>query len=994
VSDRVVEVAASSTDGTQYGTGFVVASQLVLTAGHVVTGTDRVTVRALADGVVRTCRILWYGSATDAALLEVVDSGRRHDPVRMGRFVAADEVACQFVGFPRFQLDRDVGNDTEQVYGTISPVTGAVSGRWQVRVTGEVPPAGWTGVAGAAVFTAEFLVGIVTEELRGFTPRRLRVEPVWRVVAEAGFAASWQQATGTPPPELEAADLGGALVTRNAPPPVRSPGAVLRPEVAAVRFTGRAAELEQMLDWCQGDGLRVHLVTGPAGAGKSRLALHLSALLRRSGWMAGGLRPAATGVDRLNRLTQPMLCVVDYAETRGDELAALLEAVRHELSGAPLRLLLLARTDREWYERLQSRFALLVPDPIRLGPLAGTDDGASFAAAARDIAAAVRALPRGWPIGDPEALRPPDQPARSPLALQATALAALLQSGSSALAVPEGSSVWEVLLRHERAYWDRAAHSHGITLPDGTRSELVAATVLCEPRDRGEARGVAGQVLRAGDPHEPGPRSVAEWLRDLYPSWVPGDGFWDGPRPDRLAEHLVMNTLADEPDLPVRVLSGASAQQRTAALTVLSRASAHRAEAAEVLAGLLAALPDLAMVAVRVASRSEHPGPLVAAIDRLVSSGALTAEALWELDEEIPVATQVLSTVAVRSGQALVDACARLADRDPEQARELAVALHQYANRLTLADRFEEALAVHQHALDILVRDDGPARESSALLAAMIGTAGAYADAGRADEAVDMLRTVVAALSANGALAEPDQLPWRVILFGALAARLVEAGRLADAVEAGVEAVESARRAVARTVESGVVLLSAALTGWQAVLAAAGRDYDAAAAADELVGICRARPGTGELSAELGWALNKLADRLGPIGQLERQLAAARESTAIFRALAAVDRDARLPDLAEALSRLHRCLYRTGHRDESVEACAEHVAVLRTLASLAPGRYRMKLSDALDEYAERLAGADCVEDARAAVAEADLLRDRPPGNGTTHHAGLSADLRR
>ncbi|MEU3936018.1 AAA family ATPase [Streptomyces sp. NPDC029044] len=973
---RVLEVSAESAGGLRYGTGFALSARLVLTARHVVADADRISVRALGDDTVRSCRRVWTGDRTDAALLEVTCGDLARDDVRLGGLAAFDEAVCRAVGFPRFQVDHGVGNDTEQVTGTIAPETGAVGGRWQMKVTGDVPPSRWEGLSGAAVFTAGVLIGLVTEALREFTPSRLRVEPLTRVTAEPGFADAWRRVTGSAPPALEAADLTSLVTTRDVVPHIGSPGALLRAEVGAVRFSGRESELGRLRQWCEGDGPRVHLVTGPAGAGKSRLALRLTAERRAAGEYAGTLRTPlpGTGLERLARLTRPVLCVVDYAETRQEELAALLSALRDRSEGASLRLLLLARTDRDWYERLRTEHGLLTPDPIRLGhhtdPAA--THGTAFAEAAHDLAAAVRRLPEAWPIGDPALLRPPPNAQESPLALQAAALVGLLQTGGSAVCVPEGTSVWEVLLRHERLYWDRAARSRDLGVSPELRSELVVAATLCAPRLLAEARRLAADVLRAADPLEPRPRLVADWLRDLYPG---ADGtFWDGLRPDRLAEHAVMNTLVEEPDLLVRLLRNAPDRQADAALTLLSRAGAHRPESAPVLRRLLTELPRLASRAARTAAGSEHPAPLVRAVEHVVEQEGLTEEELWDLEEVIPARTVVLGDVAVKVTEALATICARSA-RAGTTDRDLAfVALLRHAQRLSGAGREAEALAAHTKVFASAKETaESEGSLSTDVVVAATGLAQAYSDVGHHDDALRVTRMLAELVTDE--TEDRDLAGRHVTMLLTFGARLAEAGQTSAALEVVDQAVSTARWLTGAPASDD--LLGMALESRTRMLFIAGRPYEAVAAAQEAVTVRRAAaPAADRPDGQLGWCLRDLAQALGAIGAHTEELAALQESVLIHRELA--DDEHHRVGLPEALGELSRCLSRLGRPEEAVEAGAEQVALLRRLTSLAPERFEGDLGTALHEHAARLLDADRFTEARAASAEAERLRHEPP----------------
>jgi NAD-dependent SIR2 family protein deacetylase len=57
---------------------------------------------------------------------------------------------------------------------------------------------------------------------------------------------------------------------------VPRPSQLLRAEARIARFRSRADELEQLTAWCADVGVRAHLISGPAGVGKTRLALELA----------------------------------------------------------------------------------------------------------------------------------------------------------------------------------------------------------------------------------------------------------------------------------------------------------------------------------------------------------------------------------------------------------------------------------------------------------------------------------------------------------------------------------------------------------------------------------------------------------------------------------------------------------------------------------------------------------------------------------------------
>ncbi len=146
---------------------------------------------------------------------------------------------------------------------------------------------------------------------------------------------------------------------------------LLNAYVRATKFRGRKAQLDRLDAWARAETpVAVHVITGPGGAGKTRLALELIRRLDANhpdgdGWLAGFL----TGPEMRRFAAQknlgewgwqrPTLAVVDYAATDSEPLGLWLEELstneRRRRSGPPLRILLLERhaSPREgWLSRL------------------------------------------------------------------------------------------------------------------------------------------------------------------------------------------------------------------------------------------------------------------------------------------------------------------------------------------------------------------------------------------------------------------------------------------------------------------------------------------------------------------------------------------------------------------------------------------------------------------------------------------------------------------
>lgn len=142
--------------------------------------------------------------------------------------------------------------------------------------------------------------------------------------------------------------------------PVRdlNPSAWLRPDFGIVPLADRGNERADLAAWIgAAEPVSARLITGPAGQGKTRLALRLCQDLIRHGWLAGVVHDRATVGDLADAgtINKPMLFVVDNAEAHLDQVRALAAAlVDRPPTAPPARLLLLNRDHGEWLAGLRT----------------------------------------------------------------------------------------------------------------------------------------------------------------------------------------------------------------------------------------------------------------------------------------------------------------------------------------------------------------------------------------------------------------------------------------------------------------------------------------------------------------------------------------------------------------------------------------------------------------------------------------------------------------
>ena len=123
---------------------------------------------------------------------------------------------------------------------------------------------------------------------------------------------------------------------------------------------GRENELAELLAFLALDApFAWWLWTGPAGVGKSRLAVELCRAVSTT-WHAGFLREVDQSSLQGLRPLLPTLIVIDYAAQRSEWLSDTLLHLSQGIAGAPVRLLILERDDSgSWWDTVRrlNRFA-------------------------------------------------------------------------------------------------------------------------------------------------------------------------------------------------------------------------------------------------------------------------------------------------------------------------------------------------------------------------------------------------------------------------------------------------------------------------------------------------------------------------------------------------------------------------------------------------------------------------------------------------------------
>ncbi|WP_309894904.1 tetratricopeptide repeat protein [Archangium sp.] len=773
------------------------------------------------------------------------------------------------------------------------------------------------------------------------------------------------------------------------------PSALLnaRYEVVPFHRQGRETILAELERWCdEGPSVAVRLIHAEGGAGKTRLAIEWIHQHRKpKGWVAGFLPKDIPGdwFDRLWSRGQPVLVVIDYAESRSD-LREILQRVHRyseqERAGVlrRMRFLLLARNSGDWWQSLKQSdsglSALLDATPPReLPPLAieKVEREKVFHEAAEKFAEK-----RGKTYVKRASIPLSDEHFERVLYLHMAALASV-----DGLAF-EANTLMDVILDHEEHFWEIRARQTDVALAlqrSLARQVVVAATLRGGFADSSDASTVAGRLLeRALSDNE------QELLRLLHRIYQRTDNdsavFLPALEPDLIGEGMVLRvaspTTAEDrlpsawidrvcpPDEEARVVS--------TGMEVLGRASATQPSMVRpwlerLLAGPL--LPSRALLALQAAKaiglRTAFSALGDVLADRLESDGDVRLARELEA-AGIPGVTVSLGRVAEWTGRALLRALPPSAkERELDQRSKL---LNNQGVRLGELGRREEALEAMREAVDIrrsLAQHNSEAFRPD--LAGSLSNLGAmFRGLGRREEALEVTHESVGLYRA---LVHRNFDAFRPSLAGSLnnlGTILGELGRRDEALAAIREAVEVYRALAQRNPDVFRPDLAMVLNNLGNRLSELGLREEALEATREAVDIRRslAQRKPDAFQPNLAMGLNNLGNRLGELGRREEALDAMREAVAVCRALVQRNPDAFRPSLAMGLNNLGVLLSGMGRREEALEATREAVDIRRSLAQRNPDAFRPDLASCLNNLGAMLSELSRREEALEATREA------------------------
>ena len=338
------------------------------------------------------------------------------------------------------------------------------------------------------------------------------------------------------------------------------PGALLKAEYSIVPFHQREAEMQDLLAWCEADNkLAVRLYTGVGGMGKTRLAIELCRVVQHNlQWQTGFLRQRQASYYELERFAclqnkaNPVLIIVDYAETRRLELTLLLQAALH--ADSKIRIILLARSALDWWVQLRTANQgvgdLLMSRATQVIALQALGTTAkhreeSFFLAADSFTKQLKAPPL----------------LSLPQDLDAAYFDRVLLLHMQALISVEGKAtttglkgILDVILNRERHFWE--SHAKAVHLPVSLYKAIGIAiariTLLGGVKSREEVMEVLDYIPLLKDSRWHEKQLIIDLLHNLYPSSQTGKNanaqtyYIEPLQPDLLGEYLIQQYIQAE----------------------------------------------------------------------------------------------------------------------------------------------------------------------------------------------------------------------------------------------------------------------------------------------------------------------------------------------------------------------------------------------------------------------------------------------------------------
>lgn len=520
-------------------------------------------------------------------------------------------------------------------------------------------------------------------------------------------------------------------------------------------LTGRTNEMDELRAWAESEEFAAgRFITGPGGAGKTRLAAELAQELRGKGWTAGfidlphgGLPPTPVGKNGV-------LLIADYPDEKPDGVRTLLRALGGASTKVKIRLLLLTRdTPTRWLAEADQTDASDLFDDHPLTQAPPLDQEAAWS-----VFTAVRAKLQRIGHKAPAPVNQSDfadwlgrhELHRLALFVTALALHTVLAPDQPALTLT-GPKVIAALVARESRRLREISMAHG--MGNCGLERLTALAAVRGGLDEPTCRRLAAPALDIGLGGEAG-------LMDrLRKAGMLRGGRLPAPEPDMVAAALLAEVAAARRDSAPDWLWAALEGDVEESLTRLGRLiwdaefilKYEQPKLSEVLARAVAGSPARAAAVEPFMREVVLPAGLITV--SAAAYGALanhdndpTRKYVWLSNLSVRLFRLGDNTGALNASEAAVKLLKDLAANDPNRLPDLARALGNLGADLAVAKQHGEALTTARRAAELcrLLAAVNPKVFAGELAGSLTNLSNRYGASGDDQAALEASREAVA----------------------------------------------------------------------------------------------------------------------------------------------------------------------------------------------------------------------------------------------------------
>lgn len=768
-------------------------------------------------------------------------------------------------------------------------------------------------------------------------------------------------------------DRAWATLTTSGPPGEAWPDdhsvlVALNPEQEVVPYNLVHSKLvSAVAHWCTAtDEGMVLCIQGRAGAGKTRLAIELTARIKSEqrlvGWPRSGV--AAEAIACAVTAPQPAVLILDDANTRTDLLPALIALAQQDPYRRP-KVLLLARDFGQWWRRFRAdthhELAQHLPSvaAIEVGPLTSTSREVQ-----QTFQRALRAY-ADWSGSVPPTVQVDDDTQPSPALVHAAAFASVEQRLTGRTSVQ--TAIREIFNIEEDRWRKRAAAAGLAHLGVPVLRSSVIAAALFGAVDAQDAGRLLRRIPLLAGANDALIDELTLWVRNLYPQEA--GGRWLSPHlPARLVEGYVVDTLEGHPGLSRALISGAGRNDAASALSFLTAASKHSPAAARIMIDVIDRDPGRLLL---TAIEQAEIGSIDAELAEYVTQCELDDEQVSALNALIPASAPKCPLTAIAI-------CRRHAETATEEGERIA-RLRNLGHWLWAGGLHEEALNTSEQICAYLraAAKGDPDRHLEPLAQSLHKYAVQLHMAEHRSAGVTVAREAATAYKTLVGLDNDRHLASYILFLDDFATFLAAENLYGEAVGVSHTAVE-----ILRLSNDGgetpvqVAALAIALNNFATHLGAVGLLAQSIAAGEESVDLHRqlVRIDPDSYLEELAKSLTNISIRYMRVRDLRSARKSAEEGVSLYRQLSEARGDAYIPALGKALSNLSRVLSDLGRPHEAIKMGKEAIVILRALkARTGEVEVEVALAESLNMFSVRLSSLGHNDDAVHAAREATRI---------------------